>query len=301
MEMGIESSLRVKVAKSALERILASAPYFAFYLGDSKKVADYLKSFAIVAKEPELEETNVYLRRQLGMAALLENDLSRAQVEFKKGVLVAKAIQNEWLVCTLLNDLGRLAARIGRLDHAYQYHSEQLSIARKTGDRFHLLYSLGFLARTALWTGKLSEASKYLDESLIYGQELNNRHGVSFVLEEKAHLALLENRPLDAQSIWRDSLKTAWETRNRTTVLSILEGLAQTADLLGQQEQAVCILSACELARLKYRAPSPALPAKQIAACLEKLQHIMGESKFARAWTTGQELSLEDVILLAGE
>lgn len=201
----------------------------------------------------------------------------------------------------MLDDLGKLAARIGQLDQAHQYHSEQLSIARKTGDRFHLLYSQCHMARIGLWTGKLSEASKYLDESLTYGQELNIGHGVSYVLEEKAHLALLENRPLEAQFIWRESLKIAWETRNRTTVLSLLEGLAQTADLLGQQEQAVWILSACQLARLKYGAPSRAIPAKEITTCLEKLRHVMGDDRFMRAWTRGQELSLEEAVRLASE
>jgi hypothetical protein len=293
--------MRVKVRKFALERALASAPDFAFYLGDSQKVLDYLNSFAIVAKDPELEETNVYLKHQLGIAALLENDLSRAQVEFKEGVLAAKAIRNDWLICTLLDDSGKLAARIGQLDQAYQYHSEQLSIACKTGDRIHLLYSQCHLARIGLWTGKLSEAAKYLDESLTYGQELNIGHGVSYVLEEKAHLALLENKPLEAQLIWRESLKIAWETRNRITVLSLLEGLAQTADLLGQHEQAVCILSACQLARLKYRAPSRPVPAKQITACLEKLRIEMGDNEFMRAWTRGQELSLEEAVHLASE
>jgi predicted ATPase/DNA-binding XRE family transcriptional regulator len=278
----------------------ARALYAAGYLASDQ--GDYAQAIA-------------YLQRSLTHWQTLDHPRGAARTLIRLG----HAHQNQ----------GDFAAAIA----AYSRSLEQWRLAERADDP-GLPHALACLGRLAMEQGDFMQADHYLHESQQHYQRQHNLHGVALAhthlglsalyqgnfaracTQSEHSLRLLQHQGLTsafalsllglarllggdaaaARSPLREALLLRDQQQDIGNLPYCLEGLAGVALADGNPTRATVLASAADALRTRVQAPLPPAGRQFLEHYLALMQAQLDPRQFAAAWTTGQTLSLWEVV-----
>jgi len=249
-------------------------------VGDEKGSAAVLSNLALVFKD----------QGQYGRAAgLLEE--SRA--------LYVKIGDRQGLA-TALGNLGILAQECGEYERARWFLEDALALARELGGRAGTLPDLNNLGALALEQGEYERARIYLDESLSLARELGVKRSWFVAEANLGHVARRQGRFEEAFGHYREALVLAQEQGEKGAIAMCLEGIAAALLVTGQELAGVTLFSAAATVREQTKTTLTPVDRTQYDAMLLVAETQLGD-EYARAWKSGQNLFLDEMVALAHE
>jgi predicted ATPase len=101
----------------------------------------------------------------MGLAALWQGDLDRAEAILEESLAIFREIESRWLIGFPLVHLGFLAASCGEWARATAYCRESLARQSRLGDRWGMALSLKVLAEVAVGQGQPARGARLLGAS----------------------------------------------------------------------------------------------------------------------------------------
>jgi tetratricopeptide (TPR) repeat protein len=141
-----------------------------------------------------------------------------------------------------------------------------------------------------------SQARALLEESQSIRREISDERGIAFCLVWLATLESAERNYALACDLYRQGLALYRKVGDREGVASCLERLPEAYAGLGQIERAVRLWGAAEALRRAIRAPIPLAHRSHYERAVARVRAEWDEETFARAWTEGCGMTLEDAI-----
>ena len=130
------------------------------------------------------------------------------------------------LHASLLNELGRLYASIGKVSDALPYYQASLKLSREIGDRAGEGVTLNNLSQIYHARGDYDTALEYLKQSLGIRREIGDRAGEGVTLHNMGHLYLTKNEHEAAIGCFLGAYLIAKQI-GYSELLKALDGLAK--------------------------------------------------------------------------
>ena len=272
----------------------------------------------------------------LGQLARYKSDAKLAHVLFKDSLVYHRKTGNLHLLSASLNHLGNLSMYLGNWNAARMVFDEALSLSKESRDRSFISWSLWSLGSLALGIGEFDQAFSWLnqarqliqdtpDDDLLSGILLDlgevNRFNGNFdqaaalynkalILphweEEKsirygylANFERLRSQITESKQHFINFIKT--DSNWNPFALNIIPFIAYFAIDLHLLRRAVCLMSWVEgQNKTRGRVQQPVYEA-EFDHYLDHVRHELPEAEFNAAWTEGQSMSQEQVLVLAME
>jgi ATP/maltotriose-dependent transcriptional regulator MalT len=262
-----------------------------------------------------------------------------ADAFYEAGLPLARTMTDPWIKWLGPQNFGLHARARGDLATAIRFYSEALTIARTTDDRIDEAISLGALQETTLLRGDYGKAQQLAEEARGAAQVAGDEWAKSFAVLQLGRLAVLRGDHATAKLYLEQSLEMVRRQGDPFRMALALEGLGQVAlaeaehdkayahlaesirllDEFGSQKDiADCLESFAALGAAESIIEEPLQLAGAAAAIraaigsvqaplrrdlLERWLSIVrsrvAEDVFARNWTTGRELTIQQAIALA--
>ena len=150
----------------------------ALYLdGDHEAAAeamlDAIRLFELVGDRSELAVT----WGELGHF-IKRSDLPTATEYIRKGIYIAEAERDTFVLCGLYDKMGVVSEMAGRADSAGYYYDLALDYKVALNDSLGIPYTLNNLGGIALMRGDFEAAARYLERSDDYRSALDDRYGL---------------------------------------------------------------------------------------------------------------------------
>jgi predicted ATPase/DNA-binding SARP family transcriptional activator len=265
--------------------------------------ADYLRATA-------LHEESLAIVRQLGasggVAASLNNlglvarsqgDYERAAAYYAESLALRRAQGDEWSAAIALSNLGLVACDQGDYERAVALFEESLALRRKLGDQRGIAMLLNSLGVAAYHQGECQRSAALHEQSLALQRELADRAGAADSLCGLGHAACAQNDPIRARRYYQESLALRRELGDQAGTAACLEGLAAVAGATGQPRHAARLMGAATALRNTIGAARLPIDVPDYERKVATIRGLLGEAAFASAWTDGQSMSVEQIVI----
>jgi len=142
------------------------------WLGDTKKLHDYMERALKIALEKYYIETALFAYNDLGAFLELE-DNERSLEYYKKGLELAKKVGDIFWMSWIGTHLADVHIRKGDINRALAFAEESLALDRKAGNLTHLPSSLIVLGFAYQVMGEWNKTEQYYKEALSIAQRLD--------------------------------------------------------------------------------------------------------------------------------
>ncbi|MBV9789660.1 MAG: tetratricopeptide repeat protein [Chloroflexi bacterium] len=287
-------------------------------LGDTKGLAYALiDRWALQESEdPDAPELAPLLPESLALARAARDPWLRARVTWRLGVhyyytgrhqdqapglleeslAQARIADDRWCISNILPHLSNMAWERGDYDRANTLAEEALGMARALGNQRGLTNTLNTLARVAVVQRDPERAEAYLVESLDLARSVGLGLQTAVALRLLGRVALQQGAVQQAERLCIESLLRYHQIDNTYGYMSCLLDLARIAQLTGQAERKVWLLSALD-ALLRATHTSLFLPDREeYEALLAEPRVQLDAELWQRAWNRGQHTPLDQVI-----
>lgn len=195
--------------------------------------------------------------------------------------------------------LGVNAWGSGNFDQARQWLRESLRIFSELDNQRGVADVYFHLGNTARWQGDYAAAQQHYELALILSRASDFAPAVVIILRGLAEVKRLQRDHIQALALANEALTIERrQTGLHFGLPNILETFAALAQEMGQLVSAARILGAADRLRGEYSvAPMPVEAANHTEFC-QNLRDALGESDSHLEWTTGRNLSLDDVLAL---
>ena len=325
---------QVNVAES-LNRIGAVA----FAEGDYDAAQARYTESAALSRKHEHHFSLASVLNNLAEVIQLRGDYATARTLFEESLALKRSINNPAGVAMTLNNIGECVAYQGEMAYARRCYDESIHIRRTLGDKLGVARTLNNLARLAYDEGSLHEAAHLFGETLATFREFDDQRGIALALAgsadvaiqrgELAHatdaltqsLAILETladrrfmvRPLlsfgaialahhdqpAAVGYFCRALQLLVGVRNAHAIAQCVSGLALAAVEAQQWERAVVLAGAIDLLVKESQTLLPLSERTHYERMIAELYTRLDGTMFARCWSQGRALTLDQVIALA--
>ncbi len=275
----------------------------------------------------------------LGMAATGQRDVESARSLYEESLAIKRELGDRSGIANNLNNLGIVAQDQGQYVSARSLYHESLAIKRELGDRWGIANCLINLGNVSIELGEYASACSLLDDSLAHYSELGNRQGIASCLLSLGEVAtnqsdhssarsLLERSKaisrelgdelgvanclnflgsvasgqgdnVSARSLQRESLEIRRKLDDNRGITESLEALGCLNDREGRPELAARLWGVAE--RLREESGTQLAPndRERYELDVKAVREVLGEAKFAVAWTAGRAMTVEQAIELA--
>ncbi len=231
----------------------------------------------------------------LGAVARATGDYDRATHLYEESLAIKRAAGDKRGIATVLNNLGTVARDRGDSARAADLYEESLMLFRALGDKRSVANALDNLGIAVRDAGDAARAVALCEESLALRRELGDRGSIAYSLVSLGRVVQARGDER-AQDLYREGLALCHDIGYREGIAPGLEGVATIAHACGQDERAARLFGAAAALRETLGAPLPLvdLPAHERAVAAVRLA--LGVDRFTAIWTTGREMTLEQVI-----
>jgi predicted ATPase/DNA-binding SARP family transcriptional activator len=218
--------------------------------------------------------------------------------ELEEALSIGRELADPWNIATALRNLGLLENIQGNYPEARSFLEQSLEIWRDMGPKGKMgsAWSLIFLGDVALNNGDLKRACTLYEESARVLREIGDINFLAYSLRRLGQLAWHEGDHKRAFPLCKESLDLNREVNDPRGTMACLAGFAAIAVLQGQYERAVQILAAVEMQLDSIGVRLLFLDKKEYELNLAFLRANMDEKLFAKFWSKGQVMSLEQAI-----
>jgi predicted ATPase/class 3 adenylate cyclase/Tfp pilus assembly protein PilF len=233
---------------------------------------------------------------ELGWLALNRGDYDEAENLLTQSLEMSRRFGEPSALGTVLETLGILAFYMEDYDRAANLYRESMDLWRELNDSRMIAHALANIGEAKHHQGDLDGAETLYQESLALFRELGERRGTAFALFQLGRLALMRNDANEAVARFMESLALRQQIGEKPAVIETLEGLAGTACARDQPSHGVRLFAAAEALRLAIDAPLAASYSEERERYLALARQSLGDTLFAREWTQGEMLSLDQAI-----
>ena len=179
---------------------------------------------------------------------------------------------------------------------AAQLYEETLAVQRRVGDTWGMGRVLGYLGKVVLIQGDRERAATLCEEGLSLSRTVDDNWGVGLCLAGLGGVAWARGDYEAAMALLKESLIVFRDVGTRDRVAESLQELACLACTRSQAEQAVRLSGAAEATQQSVGlALWPAVQIQRDQA-LAVARATLGEEVFARAWSEGLQMTIEQAI-----
>jgi predicted ATPase/DNA-binding XRE family transcriptional regulator len=141
----------------------------------------------------------------LAEISVRDTNPQRRAADTARGLALARATGDRWLIARLLWALGMAVLDCGRTRAAEQYLAESMQLQREIGNLLGVAYALLGLAIAAMFRADIARAREYQEERLAIEQRLGNTAGVAHALGGISELAIIEGNLAAADRLLHQS------------------------------------------------------------------------------------------------
>ena len=288
-------------------------------LGDQRGMALSLNNLGWVAMllgdlapGRTLQQESLHLRRALGdkrgVAFALTNlavieqyagAYEQATAHLEKAQATLETLNDRQLL-TWVNDVRSLMARRqGQPARAASLAAENVQAWRDMESREGISYTLNCLAEAKCDLGHYEEAAQLLEESLSISRAAGLRWHLTWALWCRGRLAQAQQDDARAEALLAESLAIRRDLGDKRGIAECLEALATSALRRNDPDHAVRLLGAAAALRTTIQIPIPPCDLPAYEHLLTQLRTALGDAAFARVWSDGAALSLDEAVTSA--
>jgi predicted ATPase/DNA-binding SARP family transcriptional activator len=234
----------------------------------------------------------------LGLVARSQGDYQRAATYYAESLALRRAEGDDWSAAVALSNLALVARDQGEYDQAVAMFEESLALRRKLGDQRGIAMLLNHLGVAAYHQGDYQRSAALHAQSLALQQELTDRAGISDSLYGLAQAARAQGDQAGARRYYQEALALRRELGDQAGMAASLEGLAAVAGATSHPQQAARLLGTATALRTTLSAPRLPLDQRDYERLAAGIRELLGEVAFATAWTEGQAMSLEQIVVM---
>jgi predicted ATPase/DNA-binding SARP family transcriptional activator len=291
-------------------------------------------------KNPSDQTIRAHALHGVGMLAMYLHDLEHATLRTQQSLDLYQQLEHEHGIGRALNNLGNIALQQGAYATAERYYQQSLAIRRTINDSNGMAACLNNLGEVARHIGDLAAARGYFDESLAryqeggnivaaasvnghiatlllqqceYGQAeqryqasyqqalaLGDKPGQRQTLNGLGTVAFQQGRYQEAKTYYRQSIQLAVEIAHIGAVALSVFLLATVAWAEEQAGHAAVLLSAFDALNRSARLSHEPHTYAQYDEYLALIRTALAPQHFANAWQSGQALTVEQMVAIAG-
>lgn len=219
----------------------------------------------------------------------------------EESLVYARIAEDRWCISNILPHLSNMAWQRGDYDRANTLAEEALAMARLLSNPRGITNALNTLGRVALGQRDPERAAAYLAESFRLAQTVGLGVQAALALRLLGRAALLRGAAHEAEQLCLQSLRYYYQINHDYGYMACLLDLARLAQLAGQTERVVWLLSAID-ALLQTTRTSLRVPEREeYEALLAETRAVLDAAQWQSAWNRGQSAPLEQVIAEALE
>jgi tetratricopeptide (TPR) repeat protein len=304
-------------------------------LGDRQGTASMLNNLGIMVHQEGdpgagrvLYEESLTIRRELGdkwgIGASLNNlglvaqelgEYDEARILHGESMAIRRELGDTLGIAGSLGNLGLVAQDLGEYDEARGLYEESLTLRKELGDKggmAELFSNLGLVARKQ---GNYDDARDLYGKGLTLARELGYRSSVALALSNLGLVAQYLGEYDEARTLHKESLALHRDLGERVGVAGSLSYLGAVAagrasiglkgsktglqEQPGQLERAATLFGAADKVLESVTAVLNDDDRQLYAQNLAIVRSLLSEEVFARAWSEGRAMSMEQAIEFA--
>ncbi len=277
---------------TAAMRLAGALWQFWHFRGHSREGTSWLDQVLALPGD-EADEFRTPVLFGSGVLAWARGDLDRARARHEEGLALARARSDPNAQGRALYGIAEVARLQARFDEAAAAHLEARELFRETGDLSWTMITLIGQAHVYHRQGDLDGALTRTNEAVAIARQIDNSMGVATALIVAAMVAHDRGEFAAGARHWAESLATSVEYRDWRATGQIAAGVAAIAVACGEYEPAARLFGASDAVRTTVGGTISTLRDWYLPR-LEEARATLGAEAFARAWDSGQMLSVED-------
>jgi predicted ATPase/class 3 adenylate cyclase len=277
----------------ARARVLDGAGYLAYDQGDNEEAIPLIETGLATAKAVGTAAVAALAATHLSLVQP-RLDLQTVLEAGEESVALAREAKDDFVLATVLNNLGEAMRAFGEQERAIAYHKESLALRRRMGQASSIALSLSNVAEIALLNGDANKAAALFTEAAEIAGAIGDKRHTSFALGGLAWVAYLDQRWNEASAHAREELRLAREIGMKLCILEAITCLAGVAAATGDAARAAVLAAAAEV-HSSLLAPYPSvMDAEFQQPAIERARAVCDPETWEQAWTAGQAMSLDE-------
>jgi predicted ATPase/class 3 adenylate cyclase len=183
------------------------------------------------------------------------------------------------------------------LERAYSRAEQSLTHLREVNSTQGMGYVLSLLGLISLVKGEQMRARELAEEGLTLLREIGDRAGTAESLIGLAWILATQGDNVEASRLYFESFSILQEIQDNEFVPSCLEGLAAVEVDLGEPAWALRLLGKAAEWRKRIGTPLPPVYRARYEQAVATARTGLSEEAFEAAWSEGQTMKLEQVLL----
>lgn len=233
----------------------------------------------------------------LGRIARVRGNYVEARELLERSLTLFERLGDKSYVTYALEELGSLTIYEGDSQHAIQLLTRTLSLARqREGDKLGLAVCLHRLGFAKYVEGNLEDARTLLEESLSLFRDLHEKLAIAVCLSDLGKILLNQGAREEAARLQKESLALRTEFGAKFGIAECLERIATIAGVKGASERAAQLVAAADAIRESIGVPLPPTERPDHERTIAVAASALGETSYARAWSEGRSMTLEQAI-----
>jgi non-specific serine/threonine protein kinase len=221
-----------------------------------------------------------------------QGDTARAECLHRESMAIARECGDTETIAYALLSLGNVAIRRKSYPQGKALYEEALPLWRSLGRPAFVARLLNNLGYAAIHLGQPEEAVTLFEESLAIKRKLGNPGEVANTLNNLGYLAVTQRNDGPAARHLCESLRLFQQLGEPPGIAEALTNLARLAREQGDPDRASVLLAAVARLVEESGVPLPSDHEENVAAVRASLD----EEAFARAWSRGLSLTLEQAL-----
>jgi tetratricopeptide (TPR) repeat protein len=217
--------------------------------------------------------------------------LEEAIVLFRQG--------GDWrFLAQALGILGLAVLSNGDLESAEEFLDEAYEVNQRT-NRNAMEYVLTGKGILCMLRGEYGQARAYLQKNIDNLKEIGNRMGVLWGRARLGYVALREGRVTEAHQILAETIADFHADQNRNGLAFAMGKMASLNVAIHKPEPAARLIGWSDATRKEIGDPRPRIEQADLDRDIAAIKAKIGAAAYETAYTTGQTLTLDEVVALA--
>ena len=280
---------------------LGLAGRLAYFQRDFSLAQNHLAESLGIARSTGDKKGIAFALWWLGRTALRHREVQTAQGFTEESLTLYQELQDPWAIALAIYQLADLAAMQGRYTEAEERYRESLSKFQALGDKFRMGYVSNSLGELARLRGDYERAGRFYEEHINILRQQRSRVALVLPSVNYAWVSLHRGDTRKAKELFEETLKLSNEFGNKTAMADCLAGLAGVLGTIGKPEQAARLFCAVESLLESTGMAGRLDPSdqKEFDHYVAAVRSQLGEAAFARAWTEGLTMTMEQAMEFA--
>ncbi|MCW3052636.1 MAG: hypothetical protein JWN14_1806, partial [Chthonomonadales bacterium] len=227
-----------------------------------------------------------------------QGDSTLARLLLEESLTLRREIGDQWSIALALGNLGGILLEQGDYVTARMLQEESLALRRRLKDNAGIAMSLANLGDQAHFEGDYPHARALHTESLPLVRASGHKGSEAHLLWNLGMDCHALHLLPETQNYLSECLELCQEIGSKSVALGALEGFARLALTQKQPERAACLYGNTTALRQTLALPRSPREQQKFDQAFTELRAMLPEAELATAFSRGEGLSMEQILLL---